>query len=109
MTRVRPITDACVLFDCRVSLRRPTSILNFKDKFMKTLIALLAVLSLSVAVAADAKKEEAKKDAPKTEAAKPDNGKKPVVRPVGKDGKPVEAPKGEVKTREAKKADPVKK
>lgn len=79
---------------------------------MKALIALFAALGLSVAVAADAKKEEPKKEAPKAEAkaeAKPDDGKKPVVRPVGKDGKPVEAPKGEVKKEEAKKAEPAKK
>ena len=76
---------------------------------MKFIIALFAALGLSVAVAADAKKEEPKKEAPKAEAAKPDDGKKPVVRPVGKDGKPVEAPKGEVKKEEAKKAEPAKK
>lgn len=72
---------------------------------MKALIALFAALGLSVAVAADAKKEEPKKEAPKAEAVKPDDGKKPVVRPVGKDGKPVEAPKGEVKKEEPKKAE----
>ena len=37
---------------------------------MKALIALFAALGLSVAVAADAKKEEPKKEAPKAEAAK---------------------------------------
>ena len=87
--------------------------LNLKGIKMKFIIALFAALGLSVAVAADAKKEEPKKEAPKAEAAKseakPDDGKKPVVRPVGKDGKPVEAPKGEVKKEEAKKAEPAKK
>jgi len=66
---------------------------------MKTLIALFAALGLSFAYAADAKKEdakkaepakaEAKKEEPKKEDSKKDNDK-PKVKPVGKDGKPVD-------------------
>ena len=60
---------------------------------MKFIIALFAALGLSVAVAADAKKEEPKKEAPKAEAKKADAKPaedKPKVKPVGKDGKPVD-------------------
>lgn len=66
---------------------------------MKTLIALFAALGLSFAYASDAKKEEAKKaepakaeakkEEPKKEEAKKE-GDKPKVKPVGKDGKPVD-------------------
>jgi hypothetical protein len=64
---------------------------------MKFIIALFAALGLSVAVAADAKKEEPKKEAPKDEAKKED---KPKVKPVGKDGKPVEEKKDDKKPAE---------
>jgi pyruvate dehydrogenase E2 component (dihydrolipoamide acetyltransferase) len=72
--------------------------LNLKGIKMKFIIALFAALGLSVAVAADAKKEEPKKEAPKAEAKKADAPKadakpaedKPKVKPVGKDGKPVD-------------------
>jgi hypothetical protein len=64
---------------------------------MKYFIALLASLAMAHgAVAAEAKKEEAKKDAPKAEVKKEEpkkddhKGDKPKVKPVGKDGKPVD-------------------
>ena len=73
---------------------------------MKTLIALIAAFGLSTAFAADAKKEEARKEAPKAEAKK-EEVVKPKVKPVGKDGKPVEEKKDAAPA--AKAAEPAKK
>ena len=71
---------------------------------MKFLIALFAALGLVTGVyAAEAKKEEPKKDAPKAEVKK-EEPVKPKVKPVGKDGKPVEDKKEEPK-KDAPKAD----
>ena len=72
---------------------------------MKFIIALFAALGLSVAVAAGAKKEEPKKEAPKAEAKKDEAKKedKPKVKPVGKDGKPVEEKKDDKKPAESAK------
>ena len=76
---------------------------------MKYFIALLASLAMAHgAFAAEAaKKEEPKKNAPKAEAKKEEpkkeekkDGDKPKVKPVGKDGKPVDDSK---KAAEAKK------
>ena len=71
---------------------------------MKYFIAILASLAMAHgAYAADAKKEEPKKEAPKAEAKKEEtkkDGDKPKVKPVGKDGKPVDDAK---KTAEAAK------
>ncbi len=64
---------------------------------MKYFIALFAALALSHgAIAADAKKEEPKKEPAKAEVKKEEPKKeepkadKPKVKPVGKDGKPVD-------------------
>lgn len=72
---------------------------------MKQLIAIFASIAIGhAAYAADAKKEEPKKDVPaakadahKTDAHKTDakadakkEGDKPKIKPVGKDGKPVD-------------------
>jgi hypothetical protein len=65
---------------------------------MKYFIALLASMAMAHgAFAAEAKKEEPKKEAPKAEAKKEEpkkeekkDGDKPKVKPVGKDGKPVD-------------------
>jgi hypothetical protein len=72
---------------------------------MKTLIALIAAFGLSTAFAADAKKEEAKKAEPAKAEAKKDETPKPKVKPVGKDGKPVD----DKAAAPAAKAEPAKK